>query len=108
MEPANRKESDLFGKVVREKEKRKLKVLHDNKQSIWFGLGMMGIVGWTIAVPTLLGAALGIWLDKKYPESLSWTLSFLILGLLVGCLIAWHWVSKEHKEMNENNDEDDE
>ena len=97
-----------FGDKIGEKAQRKLKAQHNDKKSVWFGLGMMGIVGWTIAVPTLLGVALGIWLDKKYPESLSWTLSFLIIGLLVGCLIAWHWVSKEHKEMNENKDENDE
>lgn len=97
----NKTFSDEIGKKAR----RKLKAQQNDKKSIWFGLGMMGLVGWTIAVPTLAGAALGIWLDKKYPESLSWTLSFLIVGLLVGCLIAWHWILKEHKEMNENTDE---
>ena len=93
-----------FGDEIGEKAQRKLRAQHNDKKSVWFGLGMMGIVGWSIAVPTLAGAALGSWLDKRYPESLSWTLSFLIVGLLVGCLIAWHWVSKEHKEMNENKD----
>jgi len=70
-------------------------------------LGMFGIIGWTVAVPTLLGAALGIWLDKKHPESFSWTLTFLILGLFAGCLIAWHWITKEHKEMNQKDEKDE-
>ena len=30
---------------------------------VWFGLGMMGLIGWSVAIPTLLGAALGLWLD---------------------------------------------
>jgi ATP synthase protein I len=68
---------------------------------------MFGIIGWTVAVPTLLGAALGIWLDKKHPESFSWTLTCLILGLLAGCLIAWHWITKEHKEMNQKDEKDE-
>ena len=93
----------MLSKEVAEKERRKLKALKDNKQSVWFGLGMMGIVGWSVVVPTLLGAGLGIWLDKKYHGSVSWTLTCLIVGLFAGCLVAWHWVSKEHKEMNQEN-----
>lgn len=106
MQSSNNKATNKFSKEVGEKAQRKLKALHNDKKSVWFGLGMMGIVGWTIVVPTLLGAALGVWLDKKYPESFSWTLTGLILGLLAGCLIAWNWVNKEHNEINQNNDDE--
>jgi ATP synthase protein I len=44
-------------------------------------LGMMGLIGWSVAVPTLLGAALGIWLDKHHPGKHSWTLALLVAGL---------------------------
>ena len=37
------------------------------RAGVWFGLGMMGLIGWSVAVPTLLGAALGLWLDQHYP-----------------------------------------
>ena len=104
--PTDKNDSNIFSKQVGEKAKRKLKSLHNNKQSVWSGIGMFGMVGWSVAVPMLLGAALGVWLDKKHPESFSWTLSFLILGLLAGCLIAWHWVLKEHKEMNQSNEDE--
>lgn len=108
METGNKKASDSYSRQISAKEARKRKALHNEKRSIWFGLGMMGIVGWTVTVPTIAGAAFGIWLDQKYPESFSWTLSGLIAGLVTGCLIAWHWISKEHQEMNQNNTEDDE
>jgi len=107
MKIPDKTDKKTFDEEIEVKVKRILKAQQNDKKSIWFGLGMMGIVGWTIAVPTLAGVALGIWLDKKYPESLSWTLSCLILGLVLGCLIAWHWILKEHKEMNEDNDEND-
>ena len=100
MEASGKKEVKLFSEQVDEKEKRKLRALHKNKRSIWFGLGMFGMVGWTISIPALLGAALGIWLDKIYPQTFSWALSLLIIGLLVGCLMAWYWVSKEHNDIN--------
>ena len=105
MKHIENKEAKKFSKEIGEKAQRKLKALHKDKQSVWFGLGVMGIIGWTIVAPTLSGAALGVWLDKNYPETFSWTLTGLILGLLTGCLIAWRWVDKEHKEINQDDDE---
>jgi ATP synthase protein I len=69
---------------------------------------MMGLIGWSVAIPTLAGAALGLWLDANHPASFSWTLTLLILGLLVGCLNAWHWVSREHKKMQEEQEDNNE
>jgi ATP synthase protein I len=86
---------NIFSQRVAEKEVQKLKALKEKKESAWMGLGMFGMVGWSVAVPTLLGVALGIWLDKTYPQSFSWTLTGLILGLIAGCVIAWNWVIKE-------------
>jgi len=68
---------------------------------VWFGLGMMGLIGWSVVVPTLLGAGLGIWLDKKWGGHISWTLSLLLLGLLLGCVNAWNWMNKEGKAMRD-------
>ncbi|MEP7278597.1 MAG: AtpZ/AtpI family protein [Bacteroidota bacterium] len=108
MEPAtNDKEENIFSEEVAKKEKRKLKALHENN-GVWFGLGMMGMVGWSVTVPSLLGAALGIWLDKTHPQSFSWTLTILIVGIVTGSIIAWYWVDKEYKEMHNNKDKDDE
>lgn len=99
------KDSGGFSKKVGEKESRKLKAQQrNNKNSIWHGFGMFGLIGWSIVVPTLLGALLGIWLDNRFPGDRSYTLAFLIAGLVVGCFNAWHWVSKELKDMQEEQD----
>lgn len=104
-EPSERK----FIRKVGEKESRKLKAQRKATQSIWFGFGMFGIIGWSVAVPTLLGAVMGIWLDKHYPMSArSWTLMLLVAGLVLGCLNAWHWVAKEEKEMRAEQERHDE
>jgi ATP synthase protein I len=66
---------------------------------------MSGLIGWSVTIPTVLGAALGIWVDKHYPSTVSWTLMLLLLGLIIGCLDAWHWVASEYKEMQEDPDE---
>ena len=94
-----------FSQEVGAKAERKLKARR-SYQGVWFGLGMMGLVGWSVVVPTLLGTALGIWIDKHHPGIHSWTLMLLIIGLVIGCVNAWYWVSKEDKEMRQE-DEDE-
>ncbi len=94
-----------LSREVGDKARRKLKAQKDDQRSVWSGLGMFGLIGWSIVAPTLAGAALGIWLDRRYPHSFSWTLSLLILGLLAGCVIAWQWVEKEHQDINQKEDE---
>ena len=68
----------------------------------------MGLIGWSVVVPTLLGTALGMWLDRHHPGTMNWTLALLMAGLTLGCLNAWHWVSKEDEAMrNERKKNDD-
>jgi ATP synthase protein I len=94
-----------LGGLVKMKEARKLKEKRKSKQSLWFGLGMFGLVGWSVAVPTLLGTILGLWLDKLFPGKQSWTLTLLLIGLIIGCITAWHWLSKEHNEINSDKED---
>jgi ATP synthase protein I len=90
------------------KAARKLKARRHGTPGVWFGLGMMGLIGWSVTVPTLLGAALGLWLDEHHPRTHSWTLALLVAGLLIGCFNAWHWVTKEEKAMREEKEDDHE
>ena len=66
--------------------------------SVWFWLGMLGIVGWSVAVPTVAGVALGLWLDVAVPAPFSWVLSFLVIGLAVGLANAWYWVRRSSED----------
>jgi ATP synthase protein I len=66
-------------------------------RSVWFGLGMFGLVGWSVAIPTLLGIALGVYLDAHHPAGFSWTLTLLGVGVAIGCLNAWYWVVQERE-----------
>jgi ATP synthase protein I len=86
---------------------RKLKLKRSPGQSVWAGLGVSGIIGWGIVVPTLLGAGLGLWLDEHYASKHSWTLTMIFIGLAIGCLNAWHWVKSMYNDIQkgENNHE---
>lgn len=82
-----------------------LRARRERRSGAWFGLGMMGMVGWSVAIPTLIGVGIGIWLDLSYPGKISWTLTFLSIGLAAGCANAWYWVKKEQGKIRGTDDE---
>jgi ATP synthase protein I len=67
----------------------------ENPNRLMFGMGMFGLVGWTIAIYTILGVILGTWMDKNWESGYSWTLTMIILGLFAGIISAWIWIKKE-------------
>ncbi|WP_051906699.1 AtpZ/AtpI family protein [Methylomarinum vadi] len=83
---------------VDKQAKRKLKARRDGKHNVWFGLGMFGLVGWSVAIPTLAGIALGVWIDKRWPSQISWTLTLMFVGVVLGCLNAWRWIGEESRD----------
>jgi ATP synthase protein I len=66
-----------------------------SKQNIWRSIAVLGTIGWSVTIPTILGIALGVWLDARLVEPFSWTLTLLIFGLALGCIIAWQRIRKE-------------
>jgi ATP synthase protein I len=86
---------------------RKLAARAHPAQSVWLGMGMMGMVGWSVAIPTLLGAGLGIWLDQHQPGKHPWTLALLMAGLVIGCWTAWRWIANEDKAMRDEQQAND-
>ncbi len=87
------------------KQQRKEKARREGEHSAWFGLGMFGLVGWSIAIPSVLGIAAGLWIDGHWPSRFSWTLMLLIAGVTIGCLNAWWWVQRESQDPSEHRDE---
>ncbi len=82
-------------KQIRTKEGRKLRARQEQHSTIWFWLGMIGLVGWSVALPTIIGVAVGVWVDRTWPSRYSWTLMFLFVGIVIGCTNAWFWVQQE-------------
>lgn len=92
---------------VGSKAARKLRARRRGTTGVWFGLGMMGLIGWSVAIPTLVGAAIGTWLDKHYPGTHAWTLALLVAGLALGCFNAWRWIVKEERAMHDDEEDGD-
>jgi ATP synthase protein I len=96
-----KKMADHFTEEVARKEALRLKALRHKDETVWFGLGMFGIVGWAVAIPTLIGIALGLWIDRSWPSQYSWALMLLIAGVIVGCINAAYWVRKVRSKIIE-------
>jgi ATP synthase protein I len=89
------------------KASRKLDARQRGAPGVWPGLGMMGLIGWSVVIPTLAGAALGKWLDAHHSGGHPWTLALLVAGLTLGCFNAWHWVAREDAAIHRTNGEHD-
>lgn len=89
------REQDKLLREIGKKQGRKERARREKDRSILFGMGMFGIVGWSVAIPTLACLAIGIWIDGTYETRFSWTLMMLAIGIILGCMNAWYWVSKE-------------
>ncbi|MEW6519339.1 MAG: AtpZ/AtpI family protein [Thermodesulfobacteriota bacterium] len=83
--------------IVEKKYQKRQQARQEKQKPIFFGLGMFGTIGWTVAVPTVLGTFLGRWLDGLHllDNRISWTLTGLFGGLFLGAVAAWGWVKKE-------------
>jgi len=93
------KADDSSERMIREvgaKQDRMLRA-RTAKDTFWSSLGLLGTVGWSVVLPTLLGVALGIFLDRHWPARVSWTLTLLFAGLMLGCLTAWVHLRGNHK-----------
>lgn len=86
-----------FRQEAGKRARRKLRARQEGDKGGWFWFGMFGMVGWSVAIPTVIGIALGLWLDRLYPGPPSWTLNLLIIGVILGCLNAWYWVKQESR-----------
>jgi ATP synthase protein I len=103
-------ERDARSKMVEDIEEKQVRKMHARRTEhlgTWFGLGMMGTIGWTVTIPTLLGVILGIWIDARWPSSISWTLVLLIGGLLLGCVNAWLWIAHQQRAMEKEEEDSD-
>ena len=91
---------------VRIKERRKMRSRQDEARNVWFGLGMFGVVGWSVAIPALIGIFVGVWIDMTWKSPYSWTLMLLMIGIAAGCVNAWFWVRRESRAITRENDSD--
>ena len=86
---------DKISERIAEQARRMHKAKQSPTDSPLKGLGAFGMIGWSISVPTVLGALLGLWLDRVLSHGISWTIALILGGLALGIFIAGTWMNKE-------------
>jgi len=81
--------------AVRKRQERRDLWQREGERSLGQNLAMVGALGWTIVVPTLLGIFVGRWLDRTFQSGVFWTLGLLVAGLAAGCTFAWKRMHSE-------------
>ena len=88
-------------KLLREVALREARLIRRKKQgppNVWRSVGLMGLVGWSVVLPMLIGVAVGLWIDGAHPSRFSWTLMLLVGGLAAGCVNAWNRLKREQED----------
>ncbi len=87
-------EQDPLVKGVRLRSERDRRWLQDGSPSVARRLAQIGVLGWIIVVPALLGMFVGRWLDRMLGSGLLLTAPLLILGVVLGCWSASKWMRR--------------
>jgi ATP synthase protein I len=88
-------DGDEFVEALKRKSARRERARREGRRGLHFGLGAFGVVGWSVAIPTILGIALGVYLDARSGQRYSWTLMLMFAGMLLGATNAWWWVERK-------------
>ena len=88
-------EPDGLADAVRRQRQRQQRWLREGEPSMVRFVGQIGVLGWIIVTPTLIGIFAGRWLDRHFNSGIFWTLGLLVLGLALGCTLAWKRMQSE-------------
>lgn len=89
---------DTSATAIRQRAERMQKSRDEKtpKYSSLSGLGVFGVIGWSIAIPTVAGAFLGMWLNRVAPQDFSWPIALILGGVVIGAIGAWRWIDKSY------------
>ncbi len=84
---------DPLAENARLRGERHRRWLRDGEPTVARRLAQIGVLGWIVVTPMLLGLFLGRWADRALNTGLFWTAPLLLIGLMIGCWSAWRWMN---------------
>ncbi len=77
---------------IRERTERRQRAEREGEPSLGRYLAQIGVLGWMIVLPGLIGVFAGRMLDCWMGSGIFWTGPLLIAGVAIGCWGAWRWM----------------
>ncbi|MCX4157647.1 MULTISPECIES: AtpZ/AtpI family protein [Paraburkholderia] len=93
--------SEQIAGAARRAAERDLRGREEPEPSLGSRLGQIGILGWAIVLPTLMGLALGHWLDRTFGTGVFFSAPLLMIGAAVGFWSAWKWMHRQQRNHHE-------
>jgi ATP synthase protein I len=90
-----RADLDRLAQAAQKAAEREAKGRADPEPSLGARFGQIGVLGWTIVVPTLLLLFLGRWLDRIFGTGIFFSAPLLMIGAAVGFWSAWRWMHRQ-------------
>ncbi|MCB2078645.1 MAG: AtpZ/AtpI family protein [Novosphingobium sp.] len=85
---------DRMAEAAREASRRAEQGRSDPEPSLGARLGQIGVLGWTMIVPTLIGVLVGRWLDRSFHTGVFFSAPLLMLGAALGFWFSWRWMHR--------------
>lgn len=58
-------------------------------------IGQIGVLGWIIVTPILIGLFIGRWIDQRLNSGIFWSAPLMLVGVVIGCWSAWKWMHRQ-------------
>lgn len=87
--------SDAMADAARKQEQRRQHWLTEGEPSVVRFVGQIGVLGWIIVAPTLIGLFIGRWLDHTLRTGIFWSAALLALGVSLGFWSGWRWMHRQ-------------
>ena len=94
-DPARERSRPVLERTAQQAVRRDRSARDVPEPSLGARLGQIGILGWTIVVPTLLGLAFGHWLDRRFGTGVFFSAPLLMVGAAIGLWCAWRWMRRQ-------------
>jgi ATP synthase protein I len=86
---------DGMADAVRKERARRREWREEGESSVLRFVGQIGVLGWVIVTPTLIGLFVGRWLDHKLGTGIFWSAPLLFVGVAIGFWSAWKWMHRQ-------------
>ena len=96
------REPDHMARAARDAAHREARGRAQPEPSLGSRLGQIGILGWTIVLPTLAGLAIGRGLDRLFRSGVFFSAPLLMIGAAAGLWFAWKWMHRQERSPDDD------
>jgi ATP synthase protein I len=86
---------DGMAEAVRKRQERVFRWRAEGEPSMARYVGQIGVLGWIIVAPTLIGLFIGRSLDRVFASGIFWSAALLMLGVAIGFWAGWRWMHRQ-------------